>query len=119
MKEYDIQKECINYFRENIDDETGIIFSVPNEACYKRKNYFENLGLLSGVSDTIIITRDKILFIEFKKPKAYQRAEQKDFEKIVTGMGYNYYIVHSLEEFKEIIDKEDIQKNIFFNKEIN
>lgn len=119
MKECEIQKECINYFRENIDDNNAIIFSVPNEACYRRKPYFEGLGMLKGVSDTIIITRDKILFIEFKKPKEYQKPEQKYFEKIVTGMGYNYYIVHSLEEFKNIIDKEDIQKNIFFNKEIN
>lgn len=105
MKEYEIQKECISYFRENIDIKDGIIFSVPNEACYRRKNYFEGLGLLRGVSDTIIITRDNTIFVEFKKPKEYQRVEQKDFEKIVSNMGYNYLIVHSLDEFKEIIKK--------------
>lgn len=101
-KECDIQSACITWFRKNIND--GIIFSVPNEACYKRKSYFEKLGLLSGVSDTVVILNDKVIFIEFKAPKCYQRPEQRLFEDKIIALGFQYYVVHSVEEFINIIN---------------
>ena len=44
IKECDIQAECIQWFKENRKED--IIFSVPNEACFRRKIYFERLGLV-------------------------------------------------------------------------
>lgn len=102
IKECDIQAECIQWFKENRKED--IIFSVPNEACFKRKIYFERLGLLSGVSDTIVIIKNKVLFIEFKAPKGEQSPEQREFEKNVLNKGFSYYIVRSVEEFIEVIE---------------
>ena len=104
MKECDIQKSCVIWFR-NIYPEY-VIFSVPNEGCYRRKNYFESLGMLSGVSDTIVILPNKVLFIEFKTPKSYQRKEQKDFQNRCLDLGFSYYVCRSLEQFKDIINSE-------------
>lgn len=101
MKEYDIQCACVSFFRETYPD--YILFSVSNEGCFKRKPYFESLGMLSGVSDTIVILPNKALFIEFKALKKYQRPEQKDFENKVSQLGFSYYVCRSLEQFKDII----------------
>lgn len=101
MKEYDIQCSCVSWFHLNYPE--YIIFSVPNEGCYRRKNYFENLGMLSGVSDTIVILPNKVLFIEFKTSKSYQQPEQREFENKVSQLGFSYYVCRSLEQFKDII----------------
>lgn len=104
MKECDIQKSCVNWFRNTYPE--CVIFSVPNEGCYRRKNYFESLGMLSGVSDTIVIMPNKVLFVEFKTLKSYQRKEQRDFENRCLELGFSYYVCRSLEQFKDIISSE-------------
>lgn len=104
MKECDIQKGCVNWFRNTYPE--YVIFSVPNEGCYRRKNYFESLGMLSGVSDTIVILPNKVIFIEFKALKKYQRKEQRDFENRCLEFGFSYYVCRSLEQFKDIISSE-------------
>ena len=103
-RECDIQKSCVNWFRETYKD--CLIFSVPNEGCYRRKQYFENLGMLSGVSDTIVILPEKVLFIEFKTLKTYQRPEQKAFQAKIENLNQKYYICRNLEDFKNIIRTE-------------
>ena len=103
-RECDIQKSCISWYRNTYTD--YLIFSVPNEGCYRRKNYFEQLGMLSGVSDTIVILPNKTLFIEFKTLKSYQRPEQREFENKVSKLGFSYFVCRSLEEFKEIINSQ-------------
>lgn len=104
MKECDIQKSCVIWFRNTYPD--YIMFSVPNEGCYRRKYYFTDLGMLSGVSDTIVILPNKVLFIEFKSLKSYQRKEQRDFENRCLDLGFSYYVCRSLEQFKDIISSE-------------
>lgn len=104
MKECIIQKECVEWFRKTYND--YVIFSVPNEGCYRRKQYFENLGMLSGVSDTIVILPNKVLFIEFKTLKGYQRPEQHIFENMCLELGFSYFVCRSLEQFKDIIQSQ-------------
>lgn len=101
MTEAQIQGQCVEWFRLKYPE--LLMFSVPNEATYKRSSYFSSLGMLNGVSDTIVMLPEKILFVEFKTPKGKQRPEQEDFQRKVEGLGYSYYIIRSLEEFKELI----------------
>jgi hypothetical protein len=61
------------------------------------------MGLLSGVSDTVVILPNKVLFVEFKALKKYQRPEQKEFENNCVKLGFPYYVVRSLEQFQEVI----------------
>lgn len=104
MKECDIQKSCVGWFRETYPN--YVIFSVSNEGCYRRKPYFESLGMLSGVSDTVVILPNKVLFVEFKALKKYQRPEQKDFQNRCLDLGFSYHVCRSLEQFKDIISSE-------------
>jgi lysyl-tRNA synthetase class I len=78
------------------------MFSVPNESNSQQQK-FVNIGLLRGVSDTIIVLPNKVLFVEFKTEKGYQSEFQKDFQERVTKLGHEYYVIRNLEQFKELI----------------
>jgi hypothetical protein len=81
-----------------------LIFSVPNDG----KNATEQMrkianGMMSGVSDLIVIMENEVLFIECKTEVGKQSDKQKDFQSAVENLGFKYYIVRSLEEFKDVI----------------
>ena len=68
---------------------------------------YKNTGLKKGVADThILFPNGKIIFVEFKTPTGTQRPEQKEFQLQVEALGFKYYIVRSVEQFKEIIKSE-------------
>lgn len=102
--EAELQKNIINYIHQNYPQ--ILVFSVPNEATYKRRNYFHQLGMLSGVSDLILVFLNGIIFIECKAPKGKQSIEQINFQKRVEALGFKYYIIRELDEIKEILNNE-------------
>lgn len=102
--EADLQTEIVNYVRTNYPQ--LVIFSVPNEATYKRRNYFHQLGMLSGVSDLILVFLNGVIFIECKAPRGRQSIEQINFQKKIEALGFKYFIVKDLEELKDIINNE-------------
>lgn len=102
--EFYIQHDIVNYFKKEYPD--FILFCCPNEATYKRKSYFEAIGLLSGVADLVILTDKRPLFIECKSADGRQSKEQRQFQANVERLGYSYHLVRSLEQFKEIIQTE-------------
>lgn len=64
--------------------------------------YKKATGMLSGVSDLIIIEQGRILFIECKDETGKQRESQVTFQNKVEANGYEYHLVRSLDEFKNI-----------------
>ena len=100
-----IQQSMVVHFRNNYQRlDKGVIFSVPNE----RAGGYMATGLLSGVSDIIVILKGKVLFIEVKNAKGKQSPNQIKFQKQVENLGFSYYLVRTLEEFKIIITKNSI-----------
>jgi len=97
-----IQQEIVKWFRENYYNK-GVIFSVPNErkGGYMAMKDLLLTGLLSGVSDLIVIVKNKVMFVEVKNKTGRQSEKQKDFEKQVINLGFEYYLVRSLEDFKK------------------
>lgn len=73
------------------------VFAVPNGGS---RNFYEahNLklqGVMAGVSDLIILLPEgKVLFAEVKKPNGTwrQSGNQKEFEKRVKELGFDYQI---------------------------
>ena len=61
-------------------------------------------GLLSGVSDLIVVLEGKVLFVEVKNEKGKQSPKQKLFEEQVTNLGFKYYLVRNLKDFQKIIE---------------
>ena len=102
--EYVLQCQCVEWVKRNYPD--YIIFSVPNEATHRNSTYYAKSGVLKGVSDLIIVLPQKVIFVELKAEKGYQRPEQKTFQTKIENLNQKYYICRSLEEFKCIINNE-------------
>lgn len=103
-----LQQQIVIWFRNNYclkhHNPRYQIFSVPNGGTRNKIEAIKlkSTGLLAGVSDLIVVM-DRIIFVEVKTPTGKQSPKQKDFENIVKDLGYEYYLVRSLDEFKTII----------------
>lgn len=105
MKESAIQQACFMWFQNtyglNHHNPKMLMFSVPNEG----KSAIEQMrkkamGMKAGVSDTIIILPNKVIFCEFKDDKGVQSPFQKQFELDVTALGHEYWVIRSLDLFR-------------------
>jgi len=66
----------------------------------------KSTGLRSGVSDLIaLFPNGKCVFFELKVGKGVQSDNQKDFQKVVQNLGFEYYLIYTFEQFKEIYEK--------------
>jgi hypothetical protein len=100
-----IQQEIVMYFKNEFCrvgcNPRCIIFSVPNESNSKRETMQKMaIGMMPGVSDLIVIFPDRVIFIEIKTPEGRQSPSQKDFQATVSDLGFEYFVVRSLEQFK-------------------
>ncbi len=102
--EYYIQCECVEWLKHNHPG--YIVFSVPNEATAKRASKYKRSGMLPGASDLVVVTPTGIKFVEMKNAVGRQSKAQRTFQRRLEEFGYEYYLCRSLEEFKEIIEKE-------------
>ena len=102
-----IQQEIFIWFsNEYARHGKGLIFSCPNGGFRDAREgkTLKNTGLLAGVSDLIILLPNAItIFIEVKRPGKNQTPEQVKFMNDVRLLGFQYFIVRSLQEFKYII----------------
>lgn len=131
ITEAKIQSSAVQWFKNTYclkhHDTRMAIFSVPNEISMEIRGALlstrlplktvdsiiatitqkmKNMGMMSGVSDTVVVLPNKTLFVEFKTQSGRQFDKQKDFQKTVTDLGHQYHVVRSLEQFKEIIENE-------------
>jgi len=104
QSEANLQAKCIMEFRNRFSrvncEPKCIIFSVPNENNYHKIN----TGVLSGVSDTIAILPNRVIFIEFKTEIGIQSDKQKKFQREVESLGHEYFLVRSESEFIRIFE---------------
>tara|TARA_R110002167_G_scaffold348510_1_gene559882 strand:- start:1905 stop:2213 length:309 start_codon:yes stop_codon:yes gene_type:complete len=94
-----------NTYCTKLNNPQHVIFSVPNGGHRSKSEAakFKATGLVAGVSDLIIIQPNRIIFIELKLEKGKQQKTQLDFENKVKVLGFEYYVVRSLEEFKIVL----------------
>ena len=108
-----IQQEIVMWFRNKFGlihhNPKCLIFSVPNESENKNENiYKKSIGLLSGVSDLIVVLPNKIIFVEVKTEIGKQSKNQISFENDVKNLGFEYILVRSKEEFIEAVEHLNI-----------
>lgn len=101
-EEYKLQQGCVKWFR--LQYPHYLLWSTPNEACWKNKNYFEQIGLMAGVSDLICVLPNKVLFFEMKAKKGRQSLEQKQFQEHIETLGFEYHLIRDFDSFMEIIN---------------
>lgn len=107
MTEAQLQQSIIIWFRNNYQMHgKGLIFSVANESTYKNKT-FKNTGTMAGVSDLIVVLNGKTIFIELKTETGIQSEKQKEFETKIKELNQEYYLIRSLETFKNEIERQN------------
>lgn len=107
MSEAKIQADIVQYLQTR-----GVyFFSVPNEAAGRdaaiRMARLKALGLRSGVSDMVLIFPGQVVFVEVKDDKGKQSDAQRRFQDKVNELGFDYYLVRSVEDVEKVVDKFD------------
>lgn len=76
-----------------------MIYHVPNQKQFG----LSNIGLYAGVADLTIIHNGTVYQVEVKEPnKGKQSPNQIKFQKHCQQSNIQYFIVTSLEEFKQL-----------------
>jgi hypothetical protein len=60
-------------------------------------------GMMSGVSDLIVLQDNEVLFVECKTDIGKQSDKQKEFQSCIENLGFKYFLVRSLFDFQNII----------------
>lgn len=63
-----------------------------------------------GIMDAIVFTKDNTFAIEFKTTTGKQSLEQKAFEEKLKSLDIGYYVVRSLDECREALEKERLKR---------
>lgn len=109
-----IQEAIIYWWDYNYPKEKQRLFHINNNASgyiTKRKGaQLKRQGVRAGVSDLILIWKDRVYFIELKTPKGRQTETQKSFQSICLNYGHNYVIIRSLDQFIDMIEHLKILK---------
>lgn len=110
VSESEIQQACLKWFQlqypKLVSD--GVLFHIPNEGIRLGGigRRMKREGIVRGVADLCLAIPRKgyaALYIEMKKPGAYQSPEQKAWQKNIERYGNKYVVCRSLEEFIKII----------------
>lgn len=106
LTEHQLQTQVINYLRVR----HIYCFSVPN-GFYAGKGgnvqgYIRKMkasGLTPGVADVVVLLNGgKTVFLELKVGSNKQEISQVQFEKDVKELGFEYYVVKSLDDVIKI-----------------
>jgi 3-hydroxy-3-methylglutaryl CoA synthase len=106
-----LQAELFKYYHNKyctkLSNPQHIIFAVPNggQRSKAQAMLFKATGLIAGVADLIVIQPNRIVFIELKKEKGKQSDDQQQFERKVKSLGFEYYLIRSLEQFKSYLEQ--------------
>jgi hypothetical protein len=101
-----IQQEMFIWFNNTYTIKgLGLFASIPNDSKDAKEQMRKKAtGMKVGHSDfNIYLFGGKTLFFEVKTPIGRQSDHQKRFELEVNNLGFKYFIVRSLEEFKKIV----------------
>jgi hypothetical protein len=102
-----IQQEIVMWFRNNYclkhHDPRNLIFSIPNERNNAREMAaMKATGLMKGAADLVVVMPNRVIFVEVKTATGQQSPAQKEFEKSVKALGFEYFLVRSLQEFRNL-----------------
>ena len=112
-EEHQIQCACVKWFNLQYPEYRGLLFAVPNGGARSKATAgkLKAEGVVAGVADLILLIPMVIrtnlgkriwhgLCIELKTPQGRQSKEQRQWQHKVEGMGYEYTICRSFDDFK-------------------
>ena len=105
-----IQQEIVMYLTNTYclkhNPNRCLIMAIPNggKRDAREAKSLKNTGLLPGASDLVFIMPNRTIYFEVKTITGVQSDLQKDFEYRVENLGYEYYIVKSVDDVKKILN---------------
>ena len=117
-----LQQSCYMHFHNSYPHLRGLFFKIKNEGTNRITGARDKAtGLIAGVADScLLIPQDFELgqgfqfepsycvFIEFKTETGKQSPAQKAWEATVKAAGYQYHVIKTLEQFKELLKLLDL-----------
>jgi len=100
-----IQQEIFVWHWNNYPQERKLLFMVHNEASSRiRGARLKGQGMVAGVSDLIYLNprTNSVVCLEVKNEKGKQSNNQKMFEEAVKFHGFEYHVVRSIDDAKEV-----------------
>ena len=81
-------------------------FRIKNEGTSAISGAIDKaIGVVPGVADMCLLINQTAVFIEFKTPTGRQSPKQKEWQLKIELEGYQYYLIRSENEFKELCQK--------------
>lgn len=101
--ESEIQQSVVQWFRMKYPN--YIIAAVPNGGFRNSREaaIMQREGVLAGFADLIIISKQHILFLELKTPIGVLSKKQKEFQKKVNNLGFQYVVCRSFDQAVMVI----------------
>ncbi|GIW60815.1 MAG: hypothetical protein KatS3mg087_1881 [Patescibacteria group bacterium] len=99
MSEDKIQAQIVKYLR--LHNDRCIVFHIPNGGTRNiiEASKFKRIGVLAGVADLVVLLpKGRCVFLEVKTQRGQQSERQKQFEKRVKELGFDYHIVRSVDD---------------------
>lgn len=105
MTEEQLQAKCVEWFHNNYHAERGALHCNNNNSHNKiAGNIARTLGVYPGVSDLeLLVDGGRTVFIELKVGAGKPSTVQLEWRSFVVSRGFGYFIVYTLEEFKQLI----------------
>ena len=101
-----IQQEIVMFFNNEYPELRGCLcYNNNNSAGGLRGKINKFLGVVKGRSDMVLYYKSFSVMIELKTEKGRQSDHQRDWQYLMKQQGFEYYIIRSLDEFKELITK--------------
>lgn len=112
LSEDRIQQEIFTSHWNDYPEERKLLFMVHNNPKNKIDGArLKSKGLVSGVSDLVYLSPREVksYYLEVKTESGNQSESQKEWEKLITSLGYSYHIIRSYDEFKEVVGLKEIK----------
>ena len=103
-----LQQKCYIWFHNTYPNHRGLLFSVPNGMHTSKVQAVKmrRTGMVSGVSDLLLMLDGKTYCIELKIQGGRQSQTQKNWQEKVTTQGFEYVVLWSFKEFKEYVSNK-------------
>ena len=104
MTEERLQQDIYLHFHNSYPDLRGLLcYNLNNSKNKIDGSRNRSLGLQPGRSDLVFYYSGMAHHIEIKLPEGRQSDAQKRWQQLIEKHGFKYYVIRSLDEFKELL----------------
>lgn len=106
MNEDKLHANCYLWFHATYPELRGLLcYNLNNSRNKIQAMMDKGKGLQKGRSDLVFYYNGSATMIELKTEEGYQSKEQKEWQSRIEKAGFKYYVIRSLEEFQQLINK--------------